>query len=394
MVGLQSRSLNYCEWVVSGLLPASGSGAACGVSEALEAPAGKGKGPKSKDPRSWLEKRDGEESTEPGFPWDHGSDGRKAGKLPPACTEKLLRRIPESRRVWKERGKEEVLRGFRRPLSPRGAPTALPDSTQAGERGVRSHPKRALLWRLPEGCASLAAPRVTSPRGEGGPSAPVQSQLTGVPRRELDGARTARATGAWFAFPWLRTCPGLPARRADPAAEPGPGACASSGPAPALSRAPSLPGTLGQTWGGLSRAIGLGRCSDPALRIPPGFGGPLCGPATEGPGQRLTFDPTHHSRIPQVPLHPSPGAQGFETVVTPQRKRHIWDCALTNSDQLLINTLTRRWSSRPASPSKYVYEPRAARCQRGIACVPGRERGHSAIVGSLPVNVFSSPIGV
>ena len=46
-------------------------------SEALEAPTGKGKGPKSKDPRSWLEK--GEGSKEPGFSWDRGSDGRKAG---------------------------------------------------------------------------------------------------------------------------------------------------------------------------------------------------------------------------------------------------------------------------------------------------------------------------
>ena len=44
-------------------------------------------------------------------------------RLPPACTEKLYCLIPESRRVWKARGKSEVLRGFRRPLSPRGAPT-------------------------------------------------------------------------------------------------------------------------------------------------------------------------------------------------------------------------------------------------------------------------------
>lgn len=44
-------------------------------------------------------------------------------RLPPACTEKLLCLIPESRRVWKARGMREVLRGFQWPLSPRGAPT-------------------------------------------------------------------------------------------------------------------------------------------------------------------------------------------------------------------------------------------------------------------------------
>lgn len=123
-----------------------------------------------------------------------------------------------------------------------------------------------------------------------------------------------------------------------PAREPAPPA----GPPPPSPARP-LPRTLGQTWGGLSRAIGLGRCSDPALRIPPGFGGPLGGPTREGPGQRLTFDPTHHSRIPQVPLHPSPGAQGFETVVTPQRKRVRTSLRVEHVSQMSVCGVSRRF---------------------------------------------------
>lgn len=65
---------------------------------------------------------------------------------------------------------------------------------------------------------------------------------------------------------------------------------------------------------------------------------------------------------------------------------------LTNSDQLLINTLTWRRSSRQASPSKYVYEPRsapaAARCVRNRLC-PGARGGAGATTRSFCGQVFS-----
>lgn len=187
-------------------------------------------------------------------------------------------------------------------------------------------------------------PRGSRARGERvAPLPPIQSQLTGVARRELDGARTAWATRAWFAFPWLRTCPGLPARTAEPAAEPGPGACASSGPAPALSRAPSLPRTLGQTWGGLLRAIGLGRCSDPALRISPGFGAPFVDRRESSQASDSPLTPPTTPCIPQVPLHPSPGAQGFETVVTPQRKRVRTSLRVEHGSQVGVCGVSRRF---------------------------------------------------
>lgn len=71
-------------------------------------------------------------------------------------------------------GERQVLRGFQRPVSLRGASTAL-DSTQAGARGIFSHPKPALPGRRADSCASLASPRAPSPRGVTSPPRPKAS---------------------------------------------------------------------------------------------------------------------------------------------------------------------------------------------------------------------------
>lgn len=71
-------------------------------------------------------------------------------------------------------GERQVLRGFQRPVSLRGASTAL-DSTQAAARGIFSHPKPALPGRRADSCAYLASPRAPSPRGVTSPPRPKAS---------------------------------------------------------------------------------------------------------------------------------------------------------------------------------------------------------------------------
>lgn len=208
---------------------------------------------------------------------------------------------------------------------PRGVPVAAfsagrphrPDSTQAGERGVRSHPKPALLWRLPPEVALPLLPRGSRARGERGPLGPrSEASLRVLPDGSWTGPGRPGPLAPGLRSP-LRPVPAAPScsgRLARLRARPRSLRLQRACPRP-LSRAPAPP-DAGPDLGRSLRAIGLGRCSDPALRISPGFVDRReSGQASDSP---LTPPTTLAS--PGSPAS-VPGAQGFETVVTPQRKR-------------------------------------------------------------------------
>lgn len=212
---------------------------------------------------------------------------------------KVILFSPDSSGVGKEREKAEVLRELTVAALPAGC--AHCPRLQAGGYAPSSSPREACAaGARADGCAVLASPSAWSPD----PSARPEVLLRGAPRwsRPEPGRPGAPLRAPCYvpvlAFPLqLLTCLGSPAWSQPPPAE------------PALSRAPSLSGTLGQMWGGLSRAIGLGHCFELASRISPGFAAPLwAGKRGCRPAPYLSPH-IHCPLFPRFPSHPAPRAQ-------------------------------------------------------------------------------------
>ena len=144
---------------------------------------------------------------------------------------------------------------------------SLPSAGAWTLRGGPDTPRRASCWALPD---KVRRTERGSPGALLLPGAPLATYLS---RPSLSSC-----------------CPGWKA-------QPGAGRLPAQ-PAPALSR------TLGQMWGGLSRAIGLGRCFRLISRISPGSAATLWARKRgSGRAPHLSHHP-HFPPVPQVPLFP------------------------------------------------------------------------------------------